>query len=124
MTTLQLLSHGAVVLPTWRRSVRMVQRNLLVYKHTWMVIFTGFFEPLFYLLSIGLGLGAFVPDIGGVSYTAFVAPGLLASSCMNGAISTGSSTSSSSCTFRRPTTAFSRRRCGCPTWPSAKCCGR
>ena len=89
MTTLQLLSHGAVVLPTWRRSVRMVQRNLLVYKHTWMVIFTGFFEPLFYLLSIGLGLGAFVPDIGGVSYTAFVAPGLLASSCMNGAISDG-----------------------------------
>ena len=47
----------------------MVQRNLLVYKHGWMVIFSGFFEPLFYLLSLGLGLGAMVPDIGGVSYT-------------------------------------------------------
>ncbi len=65
------------------------QRNLLVYKHTWMVIFSGFFEPLFYLLSIGIGIGALVPDVNGVSYAAFVAPGLLASSCMNGAISDG-----------------------------------
>ena len=46
-----------VVLPSWSRSVRMVQRNLLVYTHGWMVIFSGFFEPLFYLLGIGLGLG-------------------------------------------------------------------
>ncbi len=75
--------------PSVGRAARMVQRNLLVYKHAWMVIFTGFFEPLFYLLSIGVGLGAMVPDIGGVSYTAFVAPGLLASSCMNGAITDG-----------------------------------
>jgi len=78
-----------LVLPSWRRSVRMVQRNLLVYKHTWMVIFSGFFEPLFYLLGIGIGLGGMVPDIHGISYTAFVAPGLLASSCMNGAITDG-----------------------------------
>ena len=42
-------------LPSPRRSLRMVQRNLLVYKHTWMVIFSGFFEPLFYLLGIGIG---------------------------------------------------------------------
>ena len=39
---------------------RMVQRNLLVYKHTWMVIFSGFFEPLFYLLGIGIGVGSMV----------------------------------------------------------------
>ncbi len=76
-------------MPSWRRSFRMVERNLLVYKHGWMIIFSGFFEPLFYLLSIGIGLGSLVPDVGGVSYTAFVAPGLLASSCMNGAISDG-----------------------------------
>jgi lipooligosaccharide transport system permease protein len=67
----------------------MVQRNLLVYKYTWMVIVSGFFEPLFYLLAIGLGLGAFVPPIDGISYSAFVAPGLLASSCLNGAITDG-----------------------------------
>jgi lipooligosaccharide transport system permease protein len=67
----------------------MVQRNLLVYKHTWMVIASGFFEPVFYLLGIGIGLGAMVPPIAGVSYAAFVAPGLLASSCLNGAITDG-----------------------------------
>ena len=67
----------------------MYQRNLLVYKHEWMVIVSGFFEPLFYLLSIGIGLGSMVPDVNGLSYTAFVAPGLLASNCMNGAISDG-----------------------------------
>lgn len=76
-------------IPSWRRSGRMVQRNLLIYKHAWVVIFSGFFEPLFYLLSLGLGLGAMVPDIGDISYTAFVAPGLLAASCMNGAITDG-----------------------------------
>ena len=76
-------------LPSLKRSSRMVQRNLLVYKHTWMVIFSGFFEPLFYLLGIGIGVGSMVPSIDGVSYSAFVAPGLLASSCMNGAITDG-----------------------------------
>jgi lipooligosaccharide transport system permease protein len=86
---MSLQPNAVVVLPSLRRAARMVQRNLLVYKHAWMVIFTGFFEPLFYLLSLGVGLGAFVPDIGGISYVAFVAPGLLASSCMNGAISDG-----------------------------------
>jgi lipooligosaccharide transport system permease protein len=67
----------------------MVQRSLTVYKHTWMVIFSGFFEPVFYLLGIGVGLGALVPDIGGTDYAAFVLPGLLASSCLNGAMSDG-----------------------------------
>jgi lipooligosaccharide transport system permease protein len=76
-------------IPSWRRSGHMVQRSMLIYKHGWMVIVSGFFEPLFYLLSLGLGLGAIVPEVEGISYTAFVAPGLLASSCMNGAISDG-----------------------------------
>lgn len=76
-------------MPALRRAVRMYQRNMLVYKHSWMVIFSGFFEPLFYLLSIGLGLGGMVSNIGGISYVAFVAPGLLASNCMNGAVSDG-----------------------------------
>lgn len=75
--------------PVLRRAVRMVQRSLVVYRHDWMVIFSGFFEPLFYLLSLGIGLGGMVPEVDGLSYTAFVAPGLLASSCLNGAISDG-----------------------------------
>jgi lipooligosaccharide transport system permease protein len=78
-----------IELPSLRRSWRMVQRNLLVYKHTWMVIFSGFFEPLFYLLGIGIGLGGMIPDIQGISYGAFIAPGLLAANCMNGAITDG-----------------------------------
>jgi lipooligosaccharide transport system permease protein len=78
-----------VLLPSWSRSRRMVQRNLLVYKHSWMVIFTGFFEPVFYLFGIGLGMGALVSSVDGISYVSFVAPGLLAASCLNGAVTDG-----------------------------------
>jgi lipooligosaccharide transport system permease protein len=73
------------------RSRRLVQRNLLVYKRGWMVIFSGFFEPLFYLLGIGYGLGTLIgtvplADGRSISYAAFVAPALLAQASMNGAI--------------------------------------
>jgi lipooligosaccharide transport system permease protein len=89
MTALPLTS---VLLIGSRRSTRLIERNLLVYKHGWLVILSGFFEPLFYLLSIGFGLGALigtVPGPGGqpIPYQLFVAPALLASSAMNGAIS-------------------------------------
>jgi lipooligosaccharide transport system permease protein len=74
-----------------RRSARLIERNLYVYKHGWMVLLSGFFEPLFYLLGIGFGLGALIGTISGpagepISYQLFVAPALLASSAMNGAI--------------------------------------
>ena len=69
---------------------RILERNFLVYKRIWLIIFSGFFEPLFYLFSIGIGLGALIGDIdvGGrsVEYAAYVAPALLASAAMNGAI--------------------------------------
>ena len=79
------------VIASLLRSRRLVQRNLLVYKRGWMVIFSGFFEPLFYLLGIGYGLGTLigqVPLADGrhISYAAFVAPALLAQASMNGAI--------------------------------------
>jgi lipooligosaccharide transport system permease protein len=74
-----------------RRALRLIERNLYVYRRTWIVIVSGFFEPLFYLLSIGFGLGQLVgsvPGPGGVEipYQLFIAPALLASSSMNGAI--------------------------------------
>ena len=74
-----------------RRSLRLIERNILVYRRTWIVLFSGFFEPLFYLGSIGFGLGALVGDVPGpggrpMSYQLFVAPALLASASMNGAI--------------------------------------
>jgi lipooligosaccharide transport system permease protein len=74
-----------------RRAGLLIERNVMVYRRGWLVIISGFFEPLFYLLSIGLGIGALVGavplgDGRLVPYTAFVAPALLASSAMNGAI--------------------------------------
>jgi len=69
----------------------LFERNLMVYRNTWMIIFSGVFEPLFYLFSMGIGLGHFVgkvPGPGGrlVDYSSYVAPALLASAAMNGAI--------------------------------------
>jgi lipooligosaccharide transport system permease protein len=70
-----------------RRALRVIERNMLVYKHGWLVFLSGFFEPLFYLVSIGFGLGD-VPGPGGepIPYALFVAPALLAASSMNGAV--------------------------------------
>ena len=48
-----------------RRSARLIERNLYVYKHGWLVVLTGFFEPLFYLLAMGYGLGALIGTIHG-----------------------------------------------------------
>lgn len=74
-----------------RRSPRLVERNLLVYRRQWLMLFSGFFEPLFYLLGVGFGIGSLVGSVTGpgghpIPYQLFVAPALLASSAMNGAI--------------------------------------
>jgi lipooligosaccharide transport system permease protein len=75
-----------------RRSIHLIERNVYLYRRTWMILFSGFFEPLFYLLSIGLGIGGIIGDVPGpngepVPYALFVAPALLATASMNGAIS-------------------------------------
>jgi lipooligosaccharide transport system permease protein len=77
-----------------RRARFLVERNVYVYRHTWIVLLSGFFEPLFYLGSIGFGLGALVGTVNGpggqpISYQLFVAPALLGSAAMNGAIAEG-----------------------------------
>jgi lipooligosaccharide transport system permease protein len=69
----------------------LVARNYTAVRHTWLVFVSGFFEPVFYLVALGLGVGALVGtiDAGGglvVPYAVFVAPALLASSAMNGAV--------------------------------------
>jgi lipooligosaccharide transport system permease protein len=82
VTPLALLGLG--------RARRVFQRNVVVYRRGWQFLVSGFFEPFFYLVSIGLGLSKLVGAIhvGGHAfpYTVFVAPGLLAASAMNGAI--------------------------------------
>ncbi len=74
-----------------RAAGHLVERHALVYRHTWLVLVSGVVEPLFYLLSIGVGLGQLVGSVPGpggqkISYAAFVAPALLASASMNGAL--------------------------------------
>jgi lipooligosaccharide transport system permease protein len=68
----------------------LFERNLMVYRRSWMIIFSGVFEPLFYLFSMGIALGHFVGKVptpgGDVDYSSFVAPALLASAAMNGAV--------------------------------------
>jgi lipooligosaccharide transport system permease protein len=73
-----------------RRAGRLVERNVMVYRRHWILLVSGLFEPFFYLLSIGVGLATLVGPlhVDGLvmPYTVFVAPGLLASSAMNGAL--------------------------------------
>ncbi|MDC7803401.1 ABC transporter permease [Sphingomonas sp. BLCC-B65] len=70
----------------------VVQRGLIAARSSsWAVVLSGFFEPVFYLASMGIGLGALIGDVetaqgASVSYAAFIAPALLAVSAMNGAI--------------------------------------
>ena len=73
------------------RSFRLVERNVLAYARQWPVFAAGLLEPLLYLFSIGIGVGALVGDLprpggGEVSYEKFVAPGLLAAAAMNGSV--------------------------------------
>ncbi|HRE02586.1 MAG TPA: ABC transporter permease [Ilumatobacteraceae bacterium] len=73
-----------------RRPQRMVERTMMCYRNTWPILISGFFEPLFYLLSIRIGVSKLVGDVtvGGrtIGYAEFVAPALLAASAMNGAV--------------------------------------
>jgi lipooligosaccharide transport system permease protein len=57
-----------------------------MYRRTWKWnILPNFFEPVFYLFSIGIGVGAYISEMGGTSYLAFIAPGLVCVAAMNGA---------------------------------------
>ncbi len=65
------------------RFLVVLQRNLLVYTKYWRSsMMFNFVEPMLYLAALGVGLGAYIPRIEGMSYLEFIAPGLLASSTM------------------------------------------
>ena len=73
------------------RAWHLIERNLFVYRRTWTIIVSGFFEPLFYLAGIGFGLGRLIGDVAGpgghpIPYAMFVAPALLATGAFNGAM--------------------------------------
>ncbi len=77
-------------LPRMWRGRFLIERNLVATRRFWPVLLSGFFEPLFYLFAMGVGLGDLAGDVtfGGVSvdYVAYIAPAMLASSAMNGAV--------------------------------------
>jgi len=82
---------GYPVRPWGAGSFRLIERHGRVYRHVWLVFASGVAEPLFYLLSVGVGIGGLigaVPGPGGqpIPYREFVAPGLLAVSALNGAM--------------------------------------
>jgi lipooligosaccharide transport system permease protein len=76
-----------------KRAGAVTRRNVAALRSAyWLVVISGFFEPVLYLLSIGVGVGRLVgdlplPDGRLVPYAAFVAPSMLASSAMTGALS-------------------------------------
>ena len=87
----ELVAHTRLLAPTRPTfgGLLIVERNAMVYRRTWMILLSGFFEPLFYLFFFVYPLERFIGDVtsGGetIEYAAFVAPALLASSAMNGA---------------------------------------
>jgi lipooligosaccharide transport system permease protein len=78
---------------TGRRSASVTERNISALRSAyWVVMISGFLEPVLYLFSIGIGVGALIGDLtlpGGrvVGYAEFVAPAMLAASAMTGALS-------------------------------------
>ncbi len=74
----------------FRAAGHVFERNVLSYRRLWIIFVAGFVEPVFYLFGLGVGLGALIGDVEidgrSVEYAAFVAPGLIAASAMNGAV--------------------------------------
>ena len=75
-----------------RNARAVISRGLMATRSSnWLVMLSGFFEPVLFLVSMGVGLGAIVgtvegPGGGEISYAAYIAPALLAVSAMNGAV--------------------------------------
>lgn len=68
----------------------LVTRSYIVYRQAWKLFLTGFLEPVFFLFSIGIGVGQLIEtfEVNGraVPYAEFVAPAMLAVSAFNGAL--------------------------------------
>jgi lipooligosaccharide transport system permease protein len=70
---------------------RVFEHRFLQYRRSFRAsLFSSFLNPVLFLAAMGLGLGTYVdgssnPALGELSYVAFLAPGLLASVCMQSA---------------------------------------
>src|SRR5437764_7081414 len=69
-------------------ALRFLEHHAVLYRRTWKgTIFVSFVSPLLFLAAMGLGLGSLISSgpvrtVDGVSYLAFLAPGLLAATTM------------------------------------------
>jgi lipooligosaccharide transport system permease protein len=86
-----MLAARRVQRPAASRAAHLVERNAILYRRSWIILFSGFVEPLLYLLGIGFGVGALVGSVitqdgQHYRYAVFVAPALMATSAMNGAV--------------------------------------
>ncbi|MFV8256834.1 ABC transporter permease [Bdellovibrio bacteriovorus] len=64
-------------------AMKVWSRNFMYFKKTWLVsLFWIVLEPVIYLGAIGFGLGAFVNNMGGMSYIEFFFPALLSTTAM------------------------------------------
>jgi lipooligosaccharide transport system permease protein len=70
---------GVGALRVWRRNFESWKR----FSGSFLVAALG--NPIFYLASIGYGLGRFVANIDGLPYAVFLTPGILATAAMNSA---------------------------------------
>ena len=71
---------------SWRQVFAVWCRSWTLYGRTWKyTIFPNFFEPVFYLTAIGIGVGAYITEMAGMSYIEFLTPGLLCVAAMHGA---------------------------------------
>jgi lipooligosaccharide transport system permease protein len=90
VTTALLAARPAATGRPFGRAARLFERNVVVYRSAWFILVSGLLEPLFYLGSVGIGFGHLVGSLPyeghRVGYADFVAPALLATSAMNGAI--------------------------------------
>lgn len=69
-------SSTSLIYQVWRR-------NFLQFRRSWLInLFWIVLEPLFYLVAIGYGIGAFVNQVNGYSYVDFFFPALLCVSSM------------------------------------------
>ena len=78
-------------------ALRVVEANAIVYRRVWKgSAFSSFVTPALFLVAMGLGLGSLVdrgtgaPGFEGLSYVAFLAPGLLVASAMQSGAAEGS----------------------------------
>jgi len=77
---------GKPVNVSWPHAWAVWRRNASMYRRTWRLnLLPNFFEPVFYLAAIGIGVGAYIQQMGGTSYAEFLAPGLVCVAAMNGA---------------------------------------